>query len=177
MKRLLLITPLLLVVLLLVVLGFGLGNDPTHLESARIGKPMPSFQLGTLEDERRIVTEKELLGQPYLLNVWATWCPSCKAEHPYLLKIAQEGRVKIVGMNYKDERDAANIWLQRLGNPYVVNIYDPQGKLGFDLGVYGAPETYVVDASGVVRYRHVGVVDDVVWHQVLKPVLYSSNGQ
>ncbi|MCP5160385.1 MAG: DsbE family thiol:disulfide interchange protein [Hahellaceae bacterium] len=171
MKRLLLIVPLVLVVLLLVVLGSGLGNDPTHLESARIGKAFPAFKLTALEDGNREITESDLKGDVFLVNVWATWCPSCKAEHPYLLDIAREQAVTLIGMNYKDDSTAAMGWLKRLGNPYRFTISDPQGTLGFDLGVYGAPETYVVDANGVVRYRHVGAVDTRVWNETLKPLI------
>ena len=111
-----------------------------------------------------------LQGKVRLLNVWATWCPACRAEHDYLQQLADSG-VAIVGLNYKDEREAALKWLQQLGNPYEFNIYDPKGTLGFDLGVYGAPETYVIDAKGLVRYRHVGEVNERVWQSKFVPLL------
>jgi cytochrome c biogenesis protein CcmG/thiol:disulfide interchange protein DsbE len=104
-----------------------------------------------------------------LLNVWATWCVSCRVEHPYLHQLADLG-VLIYGVNYKDDDADAMRWLDQLGNPYVANIVDSEGTLGLDLGVYGAPETYLVDAAGVIRYRHVGVVDDRVWRTILQPL-------
>jgi cytochrome c biogenesis protein CcmG/thiol:disulfide interchange protein DsbE len=109
------------------------------------------------------------------LNVWATWCPACRDEHPYLVELAESG-VNVIGLNYKDEAKAALNWLATLGNPYRFNIYDPRGSLGFDLGVYGAPETYIIDTHGVVRFRHVGVVNEKVWIEKLKPV-YESLGK
>ncbi len=171
MNRLLLLIPLLLVIALLLVLGSGLGNDPTKLDSARIGKAFPAFSLQSLQNADKTFTEQDLKGDLFLLNVWATWCPSCKTEHPYLLKIAAENQVVVVGHNYKDDRVAAIKWLQQLGDPYRFTLFDPKGQLGFDLGVYGAPETYLIDAQGVVRYRHVGVVDEKVWKTELLPVI------
>jgi cytochrome c biogenesis protein CcmG/thiol:disulfide interchange protein DsbE len=106
-----------------------------------------------------------------LLNVWATWCPACSVEHPYLVKLAKEKDVAIVGLNYKDDRNKALEWLSKLGDPYSINISDPEGRLGLDLGVYGAPETYVIDQQGIIRYRHVGIVDEKVWSQVLEPLM------
>ena len=103
-------------------------------------------------------------GQVILLNVWATWCPSCRAEHGYLVDLASQG-VAIVGLNYKDERPAALSWLGRLGDPYVFNIFDPKGELGFDLGVYGAPETFLIDSMGLIKVRHVGALTEEVWEK------------
>lgn len=171
MKRMLLFIPLVLAVVLAVVLFYGLGQDPNKLESARIGDPMPLFSLPALKDDKRVLTVADLQGKPALLNVWATWCPSCRTEHPYLNKLASQYNVPIFGLNYKDDREAALEWLGKLGDPYVFNIYDVKGTLGFDLGVYGAPETYVLDKQGVVRYRHVGVVDDRVWAETLSPLM------
>jgi len=104
-----------------------------------------------------------------LLNVWGTWCPSCRVEHPDLVRLARDEGVPIYGLNYKDNRDAALQWLDELGNPYELVLFDPQGKLGFDLGVYGAPETYIIDSKGIVRFRHVGVVDNELWETELEP--------
>ncbi len=169
-RRWVFFTPLLIVFAIGVILYTAIGKDPTKLETARLNDPIPKFALPLLLDENKIVTQEVLKGAPLLLNVWATWCPSCRVEHPYLNKLHAEG-VKIVGLNYKDERQAAKAWLNKLGDPYEFNLYDPDGKLGFDLGVYGAPETYVVDSNGYVRHRHVGVVDDKVWEQTLKPLM------
>lgn len=169
-RRWILFTPLLIVFAIGVILYTAIGKDPTKLETARLNDPLPNFALPTLADASEIVTQTKIKGEPSLLNVWATWCPSCRVEHDYLNKLAAEG-VRIVGLNYKDDRVEANTWLAQLGNPYAFNIYDPEGKLGFDLGVYGAPETYLVDSNGFVRYRHVGVVNDDVWNGTLKPLM------
>jgi len=161
--------PLIIAIGLALVLYTAIGKDPTKLETARLNDPVPEFNLATLEGDEQRVTQEQLKGKPMLLNVWATWCPSCRVEHDYLLQLAKAG-VPIVGLNYKDERPAALEWLVRLGNPYELNIFDPQGKLGFDLGVYGAPETYLIDKKGYVRFRHVGVVDTKVWAETLEPL-------
>lgn len=161
--------PLVIAIGLALVLYTAIGKDPTKLETARLNDPVPDFQLSTLQNVERLITQQDLKGQVVLMNVWATWCPSCRAEHGYLVELAKNG-VPIVGLNYKDERPAALAWLERLGNPYTVNIFDPEGKLGFDLGVYGAPETYLIDKKGYVRFRHVGVVDAPTWTKVLEPL-------
>ncbi|TVP54702.1 MAG: DsbE family thiol:disulfide interchange protein, partial [Halomonadaceae bacterium] len=140
------------------------------LESARLDQSVPAFQLPMLEDEDRLLDPEVLKGQVVLLNVWGTWCPSCRVEHPYLVELAETHEIPIIGLNYKDRRAPALRWLQDLGDPYQFNIYDPEGTLGYDLGVYGAPETYVIDAEGIVRYRYVGVVNDRVWENHIKPV-------
>tara|TARA_R110001592_G_scaffold52649_9_gene161335 strand:+ start:44407 stop:44925 length:519 start_codon:yes stop_codon:yes gene_type:complete len=161
--------PLIIAIGLALVLYTAIGKDPTKLETARLNDPIPDFQLYDLQDETRLITQEDLKGQVFLLNVWATWCPSCRAEHGYLVDLAKKG-IPIVGLNYKDERPAAISWLNRLGNPYDFNIFDPEGVLGFDLGVYGAPETYLIDKKGFVRFRHVGVVDDRAWQKIIEPL-------
>ncbi|TNC82427.1 MAG: DsbE family thiol:disulfide interchange protein [Oleiphilus sp.] len=169
-KRLVYFTPLLAALGIGLILYTAIGKDPSKLETARLNDPVPAFQLEDLRNAAQTLNEESLRGRLRLVNVWATWCPSCKAEHAYLEKLASEG-IPIVGINYKDERDAALQWLSRLGDPYEFNIYDPEGKLGFDLGVYGAPETYVVDPQGVVRHRHVGELNARVWQNTLQPLL------
>lgn len=164
-RRLLLFLPLLVAIGLGLFLWKGLQLDPRELPSALIDKPFPEFKIASLQDPDRILSREDFAGRLLLVNVWGTWCPSCKIEHPELVKIAQQG-VMIVGINYKDDRSAAKQWLQQLGNPYAFNIFDDQGRLGLDLGVYGAPETYVVDQEGVIRYRHAGPVDQKVWAQL-----------
>ena len=154
--------PLALFVGLSLVLLFGLDKDPTDLPSALVGEAFPEFMLPTLQDETKLVSQQDLQGQVLLVNVWATWCFACRIEHPNLNELAEQG-VVIVGLNYKDQRNAAKLWLLERGNPYSFNIFDDQGSLGIDLGVYGAPETYLVDADGVIRHRRVGVVDKRVW--------------
>lgn len=163
MSRLLLFIPLAVFILMGVLFWKGLSLDPKELPSALIGKPFPDFNIAALQQPDRILTRNDLPDKPLLVNVWATWCPSCRQEHQQLLKIAENGQVNIVGLNYKDDRDAAVAWLRQLGNPYLFNIFDEKGMLGLDLGVYGAPETYLVDAEGIVRFRHVGPVTEESW--------------
>ncbi|MDX1756649.1 MAG: DsbE family thiol:disulfide interchange protein [Marinobacter sp.] len=178
MRRVLMFIPVLLAVALGIVLFAGIGKDPTQLESALIGKPVPVFSLADLQDPDRVHHDDVFQGEVSLLNVWGTWCPSCRDEHDDLVWLARDEGVRIVGLNYKDNRDLALEWLDKLGNPYALSLYDPQGRLGFDLGVYGAPETYVIDADGIVRYRHVGVITPRVWQETLRPVVdqYAKEG-
>jgi len=146
----------------------GLDHDPRELPSVALGKTLPTFRLPSLLGSKE-VEQASLVGQPFLLNVWATWCPSCWAEHPTFLKLKQAG-VRIIGLNYKDEELAAKKYLEKNGNPYEEVIVDALGSLVLDLGVYGAPETFFIDAKGVIRYRHVGVIDDRVWEETLKKI-------
>lgn len=171
MKRGLLFIPLAVFLAMAGLFYVMLGHDPSALELARKGQPFPAFSLSDLKDPTRTRSEADLKEGPFLVNVWATWCPACRTEHAELLRLAREEGVRIVGLNYKDEREAALRWLGDLGDPYVFTIYDEAGRLGLDLGVYGAPETYVLDAEGILRYRHVGVVDERVWREVLAPML------
>lgn len=167
MKRVWLALPLLLFLGLGMVLYRGLYLDPTTLPSALIGQPFPAFQLSSVEDDRPLRRDA-LLGRPALVNVWGTWCVACREEHPTLIRLAAAG-VVIHGIDYKDDGAAAKAWLRSLGNPYRTNISDPQGSLGLDLGVYGAPETFLIDAQGVIRYKHVGILDEQVWRDELAP--------
>lgn len=146
------------------------GEDPKMLESVLIGKTMPEFRLASVADEHVMLDQSVLkTGKPRLLNVWATWCPTCYAEHQYLTELAKQG-VEIVGIDYKDERNKAIQFLAAYGNPYQAVIFDPKGSLGMDLGVYGAPETFILDGNGKIHYRHVGDVNPNVWQTVLKPM-------
>lgn len=169
MKRLLLFIPLLLAIGLGLVLFAGIGKDNSALESALIGKPMPEFDLVSLQNPNQRYRSDVFEQEVVLLNVWGTWCPSCRVEHPDLVRLARDEGVPIYGLNYKDNRDAALKWLKELGNPYKLVLFDPQGKLGFDLGVYGAPETYIIDSNGIVRFRHVGVISLEFWKNELEP--------
>lgn len=162
MKRVALFVPLVVFAILSLFLLKGLDRDPTELPSALVGKSFPSFTLPSLADNQRLLTERDFGSKVVLVNVWATWCFACRIEHPMLNQLAAQG-VGIVGLNYKDQNDKALQWLEQKGNPYLFNIVDAQGVLGFDLGVTGAPETFLVDANGVVHYRRVGVVDQRVW--------------
>lgn len=169
MKRSLFIVPLVFFILLCLFLWRGLSKNPAELPSALIGKAFPTFALASTQDDKIMITQNDLLGKVSLVNVWATWCVSCRVEHPQLLKLAREDKIFIVGINYKDNNVAANQWLVEMGNPYFFSINDDQGKLGIDLGVYGAPETYLVDKQGIIRYKYVGVVSEEVWETKLKP--------
>ena len=166
MKRLLMLLPLAIFLLVAVFLYRGLFLDPTELPSALIGKPLPSFSLPSVEDPQRAVTAEDITGKPALVNVWATWCVACKVEHPVLNKLAEQG-VVIHGVNYKDDNAAAQKWLRDFHDPYQLNVRDEQGTLGLDLGVYGAPETFLVDKQGIIRHKYVGVIDERVWREQL----------
>ncbi|HET8849644.1 MAG TPA: DsbE family thiol:disulfide interchange protein [Marinobacter sp.] len=172
MKRLVLFIPLVIVMGVGVFLAAGIGKDPTELDSALVGKAVPEFSLENLYDPERVHDASLFEGQVSLLNVWGEWCPACWDEHEFLMQLANEENVRIVGLNYKDQRDKALSFLERLGNPYNVVLFDPGGSLGFDLGVYGAPETFVIDDDGTVLYRHVGAVNDRVWAEELGPIYH-----
>ena len=144
-------------------------HDPSALPSALVGKAVPTFNLPSLNDAEVQLTNADLNQLPALLNVWATWCISCRVEHAYLNALSTRG-INVYGLNYKDDREDAKLWLSRLGNPYLLNLFDSEGKLGLNLGVYGAPETYVIDRKGIIRYRHVGVMDEKVWQSKIVPL-------
>jgi cytochrome c biogenesis protein CcmG/thiol:disulfide interchange protein DsbE len=160
--------PFLVFVGLAVLLGSRLGSDPSELPSARIGKPMPLFELSSLKEPSRVLTVSDLKGKVALLNVWATWCISCQIEHPVFMQLKESG-IPVFGVNYKDNRDVATQYLALHGDPFLFSIFDDKGDLGLDLGVYGAPETYLLDKEGNIHYRFVGVLDPEHWESELKP--------
>lgn len=165
MRKLFLFIPLIAFIGLGFFLYKGLYMDPRKLPSALIDRPMPAFELPSLTQLDRNLTQENFKGEIALVNVWATWCPTCKVEHQYLNELAQQG-VVIYGINYKDDPVKADQWLKRYLNPYRFVVLDQEGRLGLDLGVYGAPETYIVDKNGTIRYRHVGAVDAKVWSEL-----------
>jgi cytochrome c biogenesis protein CcmG/thiol:disulfide interchange protein DsbE len=169
--------PLVAFVILAGLLFRGLSIDPTELPAARLGQFFPEFSQPELSTGRSISVEALAL-RPALVNVWATWCYSCRVEHPYLIALAQQG-VPIYGLNYKDDSAKAREWLSQLGDPYQLNIVDVEGSVGLDLGVYGAPETYVLDADGVIAHRHVGVLNEEVFLRDFSPwfSLAASSGE
>lgn len=158
--------PLAAFALLALLLFKGLSIDPTALPAARLGQPFPDFSQPELMTEE-IIGASALRPRPALVNVWATWCYSCRVEHPYLLTLAEQG-VPIYGLNYKDDSEKARQWLAELGDPYRLNIADGDGTVGLDLGVYGAPETYVLGPDGVILHRHVGVLDEAVFERDIR---------
>ncbi|EGG99538.1 Cytochrome c-type biogenesis protein CcmG/DsbE2C thiol:disulfide oxidoreductase [gamma proteobacterium IMCC2047] len=175
MKRVYLFVPLILFIALVVLFAKGLKLDPNDMPSALIDQSVPEFSLPSLASPDRLLTRADMVGEVSLVNVWGTWCPSCMHEHPYLMELSDQ--VPIIGINYKDVRDDALDWLDKLGNPYVLNVFDEMGTLGIDLGVFGAPETYVIDRKGYVRYKHVGVVSERVWLERLKPLVDELRGE
>lgn len=143
----------------LVVVGFlavGLTLNPRELPSPLVGKPAPAFSLPQLHDQAKVFSPNEMAGKVWLLNFWASWCGGCKEEHPVLLQLAKSGEVPIYGVDYKDTRDEALTWLRQHGNPYPLTAVDEAGRVGINYGVYGVPETYVIDKAGVIRYKQIG---------------------
>jgi len=157
------IIPLVLFIVLAVFLAMGLKLNPRDIPSPFIDKPAPAFSAPKLTAPAEKLSTQDLKGQVWLFNVWASWCVSCREEHPILNQFSKQHAAVIVGLNYKDEPDAAKKWLDTLGNPYDVSIMDQDGRIGIDFGVYGVPETFVIDKKGVIRYKHTGPVsaDDV----------------
>ncbi|WP_299726208.1 DsbE family thiol:disulfide interchange protein [uncultured Endozoicomonas sp.] len=168
-RRLKLFLPLAIFLSLCLMFYIALFRDNKgELPSALLDSPLPSFSLTTVKNPARTVTRDDLLGEVALLNVWATWCPACRVEHPYLVDLANKG-VPIYGVNYKDDQPEARKWLKVLHDPYRFSINDQDGSLGINLGVYGAPETYLIDHQGMIRYKHVGIVDANVWKNDIEP--------
>ena len=171
MNRARLFAPLLAFATLAVVLYLGFSlRDPHLLPSALLDQPFPSFDLPVLGSSGRRATQADLAGEVRLVNVWATWCPTCLAEHDELKRIRETG-LSVVGINYKDDSGDAMAWLARHGDPYAFSVVDANGDLGVDLGVYGAPETFLLDAAGVIRYKHVGAVDETIWRKEIAPAI------
>jgi cytochrome c biogenesis protein CcmG/thiol:disulfide interchange protein DsbE len=167
--------PLLVFLAIGVLLAVGVvlsGRDNREaLPSPLINKPAPEFALPVLHEPDRIVTARELRGQPYLLNVWGSWCPECQTEHPVITRFAETKRVRVIGYNWKDEREDALAWLEKFNNPYWLVLVDQEGRTAIDFGVYGAPETFLVDGKGVIRWKHVGAMTDAIVRDELLPAL------
>ncbi len=166
------ILPLFGFALLAFFLFKGLSLNPREIPSALLDKPVPQFSLPQLGEANSTLTPANWQGKVWMLNVWASWCVSCKDEHPLFVELAKRGELKsFVGLNYKDAQPAAQKWLNDLGNPYTVSIVDADGRVGMDLGVYGVPETFVMDKKGIVRYKHVGPINERAWQEKIKPLL------
>lgn len=148
-------------------------RDPDAIPSPLVGKPVPSFALPTLHDPARVVRDADLRGAPYLLNVWGSWCPECRVEHPLIDALARSGRLRVIGYNYKDAPEDAKRWLQQFGDPYALILVDESGRAAIDFGIYGAPESFLVDAEGIVRFKHVGALTPQIIERDILPLVSS----
>ncbi len=165
------LAPLIIFGILVGLLFWGLGQDPRKVPSPLVGKPIPAFTLASLDDPDLQISDTDLKGRVSLVNVWASWCSSCRAEHGMLMELAKEPDLTIVGLNWKDDKAKALTVLMATGNPYDLIGYDPDNRVGLNFGVYGAPETFVVDREGIIRYKHIGPIDRQVWEETLKPLV------
>jgi cytochrome c biogenesis protein CcmG/thiol:disulfide interchange protein DsbE len=167
--------PLVLFLALVAFLAIGLGRDPREVPSPLINKPAPTFRLVQLKDPSRSFSSEEMRGKVWLLNVWASWCVACRDEHPMLLELARQHALPIYGLNYKDKPSNAISWLNELGDPYVLSVSDLDGRVGIDFGVYGAPETFLIDRNGTIRFKQIGPLTPEVWTKELVPLLSELN--
>ncbi len=165
------IIPLVLFIIMAVFLALGLNLKPNEIPSPFINKPAPGFSAQKLNAPDERLSPADLKGKVWLFNVWASWCQSCRAEHPILNQLAQQNAVLIIGLNYKDQPVNAKNWLDALGNPYNINIMDQDGRIGIDYGVYGVPETFVIDKKGLIRYKHTGPISAEDVQQIFLPLI------
>ena len=168
--------PLLAFLVLAGFLAFGLKLDPREVPSPLIDKPAPAFSTTLLAKPEQTMGKQDLAGKVWMLNVWASWCVACREEHPLLVEFSRRNVVPIYGLNYKDQRPAGLAWLQKLGNPYTDSFFDADGRIGIDYGVYGVPETFVIDRAGVIRMKHIGPVTPEVLRDKIEPLLRRLNG-
>ncbi len=173
MRRFLL--PLGAFLVLLVFLGVGLRLNPREVPSPFIGKSAPPFTLTRLDDAAATITPAQMRGHVWLLNVWASWCASCQIEHPVLMAFSKRSKVPLIGLNYKDKRADGAAWLRRHGNPYAASAFDQDGRTGIDYGVYGVPETFLIDRHGVIRLKHVGPLTREVLDEKILPMIEELN--
>jgi cytochrome c biogenesis protein CcmG/thiol:disulfide interchange protein DsbE len=165
----LLLLPLVLFIGLVLFLFLGLRHDPHEIPSPLINKPAPAFQLKQLHDPNQTFSAQDMRGKVWLLNFWGTWCVACREEHPLLIQYAKTNAVPIYGVDYKDERSTALQLLEDEGNPYTLTASDPEGRLSIDYGVYGAPETFLIDRDGVIRYKQIGPITEDAWQKEILP--------
>ena len=169
--------PLAVFAIMVIFLAIGLKLDPREVPSPLIGKPAPAFNLPQVADAGQSLSPADFKGQVALVNVWASWCVSCRQEHPVLLQLARQNVVPIYGLNYKDQREAANGWLDQFGNPYTVSAFDADGRVGINWGVYGVPETFVIDKAGLIRHKHTGPVTPDVLEKEILPLVKQWQGE
>ncbi|HEX6632632.1 MAG TPA: DsbE family thiol:disulfide interchange protein [Usitatibacter sp.] len=176
MKFLKFAIPLVIFALLVGFFAIGLTRDPREVPSPLIGKPAPQFKLTRLEAPERTFSPEEMRGKVWLLNVWASWCVSCRVEHPVLVDMSRRKLVPIVGLDYKDQRADGMKWLATHGDPYLLSAYDDEGKVGIDFGVYGVPETFVIDKEGVIRYKQIGPITPEALDRKIMPLVRKLEG-
>jgi cytochrome c biogenesis protein CcmG/thiol:disulfide interchange protein DsbE len=176
MKSLRFILPLAIFVVLVVFLAAGLRLDPREVPSPLIGKPAPGFALARLDDASKTIRREDMLGKVWMLNVWASWCAACRDEHPHLVAFARTKQMPIYGLNYKDTRNDGLAWLARFGDPYDASLFDQDGRVGIDFGVYGVPETFIIDKQGVIRFKQIGPVTPAIIETRIVPLLKELNG-
>ena len=164
-------------ILLVILLGVGLTRNPREVPSPLVGKVAPDLSLAVLHDPAKNFSPKEMAGRVWMLNVWASWCPPCLEEHPVITELAESGAAAIVGLNYKDGREDALAWLKRNGDPFIVSVHDPAGRVGLEYGVYGVPETYVIDKRGIIRYKHIGPLKPETAAEKVRPLLRQLSGE
>ena len=169
------LVPLGLFLVLAVFLAIGLNRDPREVPSPLIGKPAPAFKLAQLADPSKTFSPEDMKGKVWLLNVWASWCVSCRQEHPLLVEFAKRGIAPLVGLDYKDARADGLGWLRQFGDPYLLSAHDADGRVGIDYGVYGVPETYLIDKAGVIRYKHIGPVTEEALAKKIVPMVAELN--
>lgn len=167
--------PLIVFLSLIVLFVVGLQYDPRLVPSPLIDKPAPAFVLPQLKDPQQSLASNDLKGDVVMLNVWASWCVACRQEHPLLMQLANSGKINIIGLNYKDTREDAMRWLEQYGDPYLVSAFDQQGRVGIDYGVYGVPETYIIDKNGIIRYKHIGPINADVLKSTILPLINNLN--
>lgn len=170
-----LLWPLGIFLVLVVFLAVGLKLDPREVPSPLVGKPAPAFSAPTLAAPERVLRKEDMLGKVWMLNVWASWCVACRQEHPVLVAYARAGGVPVYGLNYKDKREDGLRWLAQFGNPYVDTLFDNDGRIGINYGVYGVPETFIIDRAGVIRYKHIGPITPEALRDTIEPLLKKLN--
>jgi cytochrome c biogenesis protein CcmG/thiol:disulfide interchange protein DsbE len=176
MKSLKFILPLVVFVVLVGFLAAGLKLDPREVPSPLIGKPAPGFALTRLDDAGKTIRREDMLGKVWMLNVWASWCAACRDEHPHLVAFARTKVMPVIGLNYKDTRPDGLGWLARFGDPYDASLFDQDGRVGIDFGVYGVPETFIIDKQGVIRFKQIGPVTPTIIETRIMPLLKELNG-
>ena len=172
--------PIILFVLLglLLAVGLKIADHKTEIPSPLIGKKIPEFSLPALGQADVTITNEDLIGQPFLINVWASWCPTCRIEHPYVEELAASGRLRVIGLNYRDEEEDALAWLEYFGDPYALNMADVSGRTAIDFGVYAAPESFLVDADGYILFKQIGMLTpEIIEKEILPRIQPAGSGQ